>query len=107
MLRKTQRLTKAGFDTYFKVGKRIHHPLLQLIYAPHKNFHGSVVVGKKVSKKAVIRNLLRRRVYGQLYRWSQEGGRTGVHIIILKPAAQSATKKQIAEALDSTLARIS
>ncbi len=67
MLAKKHRLTRAEFSKYFKTGKRTNSPIGTLIVSPNKSFHGAVVVGKKVSKKAVGRNVLRRRAYAQLY----------------------------------------
>ena len=106
MLAKKNRLTKAQFDRFFSSGKRIHSPLLQLIYTPHQQFHGAVVVGKKVSKKAVRRNQLRRRVYGHLYRWHTQTETTGVYIVILKPAANQATRKEVVGALENVLTKL-
>lgn len=87
MLKKKQRLSKRQFDTFFRTGKRLHSPLFQVIYARTADFHGAVVVGKKVHKRAVDRNLLRRRVYNVLYRLSQDQDLNGVYIIIAKPPA--------------------
>lgn len=95
MLPKTKRLTKRAFDTYFRSGKRYHSPHLQLIYTPAPDFHGAVVVGKKVFKQAVKRNAMRRRLYGVLYRYSKQTGATGVFIIIAKPAAKNCPRRSL------------
>ena len=103
MLKKKQRLTKAAFDQYFKSGKRIHTPLFQLIYTPCNTFHGAVVAGKKVSKKAVDRNVVRRRIYAALYALYKEQSCTGVYIVIAKPVVKSATYSEIKETLSKIL----
>lgn len=91
MLKKRERLTKKEFDTYFATGKRFHTPLLQLIYTPYTSFHGAAVAGKKVHKKAVDRNKLRRRLYNILYHLKVERALSGVYMIIAKPAAKDAS----------------
>lgn len=103
MLKKKQRLTKKEFDQYFQSGKRFHDPLLQLIYTPHASFQGAVVVGKKVHKKAVDRNRLRRRLYAALYTLYKEKQLTGVYIIIAKPVAKNASHKELKELLSKLI----
>jgi ribonuclease P protein component len=86
MLAKNQRLSKKQFDEYFKSGKRFHFTHCTIIYTPLSTLHGSVVVGKKVSKKAVTRNTIRRRVYAQIRSVCSSTNATGVFIVIIKPA---------------------
>lgn len=106
MLNKRKRLTKKAFDSSFKVGKRLHSPTLQLIYDnSDSEFHGAVVVGKKVYKKAVDRNRLRRRIYGALYRYSQESKMTGTYILIAKPAAKDLAAKEIMNVVTDLIAK--
>ena len=95
MFAKKQRLTKSAFDTSFKRGKRIHSPELQLIFDKGTPFHGAAVVGKKVHKRAVDRNRLRRQLYGALYRLSKRSTLTGTFILIAKPGAKTLSKKAI------------
>ena len=78
MLAKSERLSVTEFDQYFKTGKRFHFTHCTIIYSPLATLHGSVVVGKKVSKKAVIRNTIRRRVYAQLRNVCDIHAKTGV-----------------------------
>lgn len=92
MLKKAQRLSRTDFATYFKGGKRLHTDCATLIFHPHPTFHGSVVVSKKVSKLAVTRNTIRRRVYAQLYQLAPEH-KTGVFIVLIKPAYALLTKQ--------------
>jgi len=60
MLKKTERLNRAAFSTYFASGKRTHGTYLTIITAPAETLLSSVVVGKKVSKKAPTRNSIKR-----------------------------------------------
>lgn len=93
MLAKKNRLSRETFNTYFKSGKRHHSPIATLITAPNSGFHGSVVVSKKVSKKAPVRNTLRRRSYATLYTHLKQKNKTGVYILLLKPKIATLPKK--------------
>lgn len=103
MLKKRQRLSKRQFDEIFRSGKRYHSPLFQLIYTDQTGFSGAVVVGKKVHKRAVDRNRLRRRVYNILYRLSKDKGLTGTYIIITKPTAAPAGFNDLKTAVEQLL----
>ena len=92
MLKKGERLSRKDFATYFKGGKRLHADCATLIFHPHPTFHGSVVVSKKVSKQAVTRNTVRRRVYAQLYGLKTEH-KKGVWIVLIKPPYTLLTKQ--------------
>lgn len=100
MLKKKERLTKKEFDRFFASGARKHGDLFTLIYKTDPGFHGAVVVGKKVYKRAVDRNQLRRRVYSILYRLSRDQGLKGVYIILTKPAAAKAGFTDLKSALE-------
>jgi ribonuclease P protein component len=103
MLAKKKRLNRTEFSRFFVAGKRYNTQYFQLIYHPAAEFHGSVVVGKKVFKVAVRRNRLRRQVYAQLYRWSVQGAKDGVYIIIAKPSAGTLTKANIRASVEAVL----
>jgi len=93
MLAKKDRLSREDFAAYFKSGKRYHSPVATLIVSPCDEFHGSVVVSKKVSKKAPVRNTLRRRAYAQLYSVLKKQNKTGVYILLLKPKIVTLSRK--------------
>lgn len=84
MLAKGQRLSREQFLHHFKHGKRFQSRYATLIVSSCATFHGAVVVSKKVSKRAVARNTLRRRAYAQLYQLAKKSTE-GVHILVLKP----------------------
>jgi ribonuclease P protein component len=90
MLKKKERLTRKEFDRSFSIGKRLHGSFVQLIFSPSESFHCSVVVGKKVSKKAVERNRLRRRVYAVAYAHHMSASIQKTFIVVLKPPALTA-----------------
>lgn len=105
MLTKKQRLTKKEFDHVFKNGKRLHSPVLQLIYQPGEQFRGAAVVGKKVYKKAVDRNRVRRRLYNVLYRYQKTQGCTGTFVLIAKPLVTELSAKACTRATLEVLAQ--
>jgi len=107
MLNKRQRLTKRAFDAAFARGTRYHSPTMQLIYDnSDPEFHGAVVVGKKVYKQAVDRNRLRRRLYGALYRLHQTHQLTGTFILIAKPSAATVAPQELTETLTTLMAKV-
>ena len=95
MLKKTNRLSRKEFETHFKTGKRFTTPHLQLIHSPAPTFSAVVVVGKKVAKKAVIRNKIRRQVYGVVYRTYATKQQNGVFIVITKPSVNSLSRRAL------------
>lgn len=92
MLKKQDRLSKTEFDTYFASGKRFHFAHLTIIFSPFPSLRGTVVVGKKVSKSAIRRNTLRRRIYARLRLLGAEKDLKGVFIIITKPSYNSLSR---------------
>ena len=104
MLKKSERLTKKQFDTFFAEGKRWHFPHCTIVYSPYPTLYAAVVVGKKVSKLAVRRNTLRRRVYALLHRTLKTAGVTGVFIVLLKPVAITLPRKLFATELANYIA---
>jgi len=106
MLAKSERLSVIQFNQYFKTGKRFHFTHCTIIYSPLATLHGSVVVGKKVSKKAVTRNTIRRRVYAQLRTVCDAQQKTGVFIIIIKPAYMSLSRKVALDDINKHIAEV-
>lgn len=100
MLKKTERLTKKEFDRFFASGRRYHNAMLSLVYSPAPEFHGAVVVGKKIYKKAVDRNRLRRRLYNIIYRMSREKNLKGVYIVLTKAPAKEVNFSVLRTALE-------
>lgn len=104
MLKKHERLTKSTFDTHFQNGKRLHSGLFTLIHDKTPQFHGAVVVPKKILKSAVERNKLRRRIYDVLQR-TVAGAQGGVYIIIAKQQAVNASYQTLKEELTKLIGR--
>lgn len=106
MLKKKERLTRKEFDRSFSIGKRIHGPNIQLIYAQSPSFHCSVVVGKKVYKKAVDRNRLRRRIYALVYHYHKTHTLDQTCILIAKPTVKTLTAPLLKEEVTSLLEKV-
>ena len=81
MLKKTERLSRFAFSAYFAQGKKTHQKYTSIIASKAEVFKLSVVVGKKVSKKAPTRNFIKRRIYGILGDLKKERSLTGVYIV--------------------------
>lgn len=84
MLPKKERLSRVEFNQFFSVGKRHHSPSLQIIFAPHTSLHVSVVVSKKIAKRAVVRNKIRRRIYDIVRNYRSKEAIRGVFIFMVK-----------------------
>jgi ribonuclease P protein component len=106
MLQKKERLTKKEFDRFFSSGRRYHSIFFTLVYSQDNDFHAAVVVGKKIYKKAVDRNRLRRRLYHIVYRLSRAKDMRGVYIILTKPAAKEAEFSDLRLAVEKTIATL-
>lgn len=105
MLKKSERVTRSDFGTFFKKGKRLHSEYATVVVSPFPHFHASVVVSKKVSKRAVDRNTYRRRVYAQLYTLKKQEYK-GVVIVSLKPPFASLTKNTAQDEIKALVVRI-
>jgi len=110
MFSRQERLNRHEFTTYFKEGKRYSLPLMQVIYTPSEKLKVAVVVGKKVSKQAVVRNKLRRQTYHSLRGvFIDLKINKGVFIVILRPATKDAplpSFKEIKMVLKEGIAKI-
>lgn len=106
MLPKEKRLTRDEFSRFFVSGKRTHAPAFQIIYTPSPATKVAVVVGKKVYKKAVDRNQLRRQLYHIVRDWLVETGSIGVYIVITKPAVRDYTYKQLKTSVTEILTNV-
>jgi ribonuclease P protein component len=105
MFSATERLSRSAFTEFFKSGRRFQTSGLTLVYSPASHLQVSAVVGKKVSKLAVGRNRIRRRIYAEMRRsFTAMGVKKGVYIVIAKPEAARVTRLALAEEVQSLLA---
>lgn len=88
MLPKKNRLSQAEFKQYKKPAIKENAQSLFVEFTPGNKFKGSVVVSKKVSTKAVVRNRIRRVLYAIL---SQNCPilPTGTYVVRVKPTKES------------------
>ena len=108
MFAKKNRLSRKAFNRFFASGARSHTALVQLVYAPQTesavtSFQVAVSVSKKVSKRAVDRNRLRRQCYAIARSWHQETPLVGVYIMLVKPPALEADFGELESAVRSLL----
>lgn len=108
MLPKTYRLRlKRDFDRVFKKGKFVGQKLFTLGFAANKLAVSrfAVVVPKKVSKKAVTRNLVKRKTT-EIIRLKRNKIKNGFDFVfVAKPEAKGKKYKEIEEELGKILAR--
>lgn len=106
MFKKSERLSRSEFSAYFKTGKRHHFPHLTIITYPLSNRKVSVVVGKKVAKSAVRRNIIKRKVNAVLRSVLTENNFQGVLIVVLKPAFSSLSRKVAEDIVRESIAQV-
>jgi ribonuclease P protein component len=102
MFKKAHRLTTKEFNQFFKAGKKHHSPHLTVITHPYPTLKVAVVVGKKVSKTAVKRNLFKRRILAQLT--TLLANKTGVFIVLVKPSFATLPRKTARTEVESAVA---
>jgi len=106
MFLKAHRLDRASFAAVFATGTRHHFPCHTLIVSPAPQVQAAVVVGKKVSKLAVQRNLIKRRIYARL-RTELAMVTTPVAVIVLtKPCYAQLSRKAADESLRKSIAQV-
>ncbi len=108
MFARSARLSRLEFSNFFtkRDALRFHGQWQSVVFVPHELAKFSVVVSKKVSKRAVVRNKLRRRAYGTLAN-NVASIPTGVVIVLYKPGASKANRLILQTELVGLLARIS
>jgi ribonuclease P protein component len=106
MFKKENRLNRNEFEAFFRSGKRFHHPDLTILYIPYPTLKTALVVGKKVSKKAVQRNLLKRRVYAVMCERMIESKATGVFIVMVKPSFGRLSRAMAHTILEQSIAQV-
>ncbi|MBU3925125.1 MAG: ribonuclease P protein component [Patescibacteria group bacterium] len=108
MLSKNYRLRlKNDFDRLFKEGKFAGHAFLTLGFAKNNlnNSRFAVIVAKKVSKKAVKRNSIKRKIV-EIIRLDLQQIKPGFDLVfIAKPEIQGKKYKEIKAAVSGLLKR--
>ncbi len=106
MLPKQHRLSRKDFSVVFPQTKRFHSDIITLHYLPSLlPYRMSVVVGKKVSASAVVRNRIRRQLYALLRQNMQNTPVTGDYIWIVKPSIKSEKREHLEGVICQLLAQ--
>ncbi len=88
------------YQEVFKTGKKVRHPLLGIVARPSEEGHArlGLAVSRKVSRKAVVRNRIKRQAREYFRR---ERGRLCAldFVVIAYPDAATAESKAFTEAL--------
>lgn len=94
-LSKKNRLSTALFNWVFSSRNKKHSPYFQIINKPSPTKRFGVVVGKKVFKKAVDRNKMRRRLYEIIRTKLPDTVPAGSYIVLTKPTAKNISKTEL------------
>ena len=87
MLPRQHRLNGAAWRHLPTGGRRLVRPTVQVRHFPATDKRAAVVVSRKVSTKAVVRNRLRRVLYGALENvWLDLP--SGYYVVYVQPAAK-------------------
>ncbi len=109
MLHKQRRVSTALFDEVMTKGKSFHssHLTLRLLYKDGLDTsHFSVVVPKKVSIKAVVRNALRRRLYPIIRKFEARLTFSAVALIFIKTDISTVPHEELTEEVRMLLSRV-
>lgn len=107
MFSKQFRIAAKEFNSLIKGGVRMHSPSLMLQFVSGDLYKFAVVVPKKVFKKAVDRNKVKRVLYGYLKKaYTEELLATGMYILVLKKPANQKTLQEIKNEVQGLLDRV-
>lgn len=101
---KRNRLSRREFAHLLKRGVRLHGEFVTVIHLKTDEFKAGVVVSKKTARKAVTRNVLRRRVYAIL-RELQPGIGPRHIAVLLRPAAARLPYADVRDQLQALLTK--
>ncbi len=104
----THRISKGvDFKRLFARGKRVHLPVLSLVFARHEGncTRYAVIVGLAVTKRATVRNLLRRRLSEYLRRILPTIALGYDCAFIVRPPASACDRSALCEAATILLRR--
>ena len=106
MLKKINRINKArDLQKVYRLGKSAHTSALVIKFVPEKRTQVAFVVSKKVSKKAVERNRIKRVLREQM-RLGLGKNKIGKYMIVAKSGASSLNNSEIRADLAKALSKI-
>ena len=108
MFKKQFRISAKEFPVLLKERKNcVHSPILMVQFVPANEYKFAVVTPKKVFKKAVTRNKIKRTLYGVLKEvCGEQLLPQGVYIVLLKKLAKDKTVREIKRELRELLGKI-
>ncbi len=106
MVPTSARIARIDFPAILQSGKRFHTTNISAVVVSAATPRVSVVVSKKVAKRAVDRNRLRRRVYGVAERFIAEASLPYAVIFLLRPGALKVARQALAGEAAGLLAQI-
>lgn len=106
MLKKQNRITKTrDLQMVYRKGKTLHTPALVIKFLPESTpVKVGLVVSKKISKKAVIRNRIKRALREEM-RANKDNLATGSYMLVAKVGAALVENKDIRRQLSAALER--
>ena len=105
MFKKTEKMKRVDFDALLKSGKRIQNSIVSIVFQGAETTKTAVVVSKKVSKGAVQRNLLKRRVFSILKKNRNLFEEKHIAVFVKKTATQG-TYQELEKGLVDVLTQI-
>jgi ribonuclease P protein component len=103
MLKKTNRINKTReLQKVYRSGKTMHTPALVIKFVQGPKTRVGLVVSKKISKKAVERNRIKRALREKMRRGLPELI-TGDYMLVAKPSAASYKGKELSSQLEISL----
>jgi len=110
MLQAKHKLNSVQFTKIFSCGKKLHSNNLVLTYlSGNNNFASAVVVSKKQTKTAILRNYKRRVVFNVIKTLHEDNKEvlSGVHMIVMiKKGSLGISYAQILEELEVLMTKI-
>ena len=112
MLKSSSRIKQREFTPLFKTGKRTNLPYFTMVFGRLLNENNqtplqfAVVVPKTVSKKAVDRNKLKRRVYSIIRQNIKTLQNKAFYIFLMKKEAKTAIFKDLKIEVEKALQSI-
>jgi len=104
MLKKTKRLTTKEFQEVFQKGKRVSSPLFLVSYLDIKKTKVAVSIPKKIYKKAIDRNYIKRIIFECLKK--QDIPTSYGLVIVIRKKLDNITHKELCCELYSLVKKI-
>ena len=108
MFKKRFRISAKEFIVLIKERKNcVHSPALMVQFVPADQYRFAIITPKKIFKKAVTRNKIKRYLYGVLKDvYNKQQLPHGVYIVLLKKLAKDKTVREMKGELRELLSKI-